>query len=446
MRDDRYGAGKLWHDYLVYRVVGETDRSVGRFVEIREAAEALWSRITRSSGTPGEDGEDGESPRPRTLRDIVDGLCWLALERGTKSPGDKQNWANHPQGLRHSNPTNAAVNLLCAAAYFNEVSVAAPLLEKGESTPVYEMDLFPQAIEIAALRGHREMLDLFQTHLWDVAEAADINVRMPDDLDEEWIMWSVNQWPGAIRGALLADDLSVLQHVIFPPTLSDYPPPLLTKRFAFPGVAGPAWICASSLCMLQRFAKSPAMWDYMTQLGANANSHLDQMETWYAQHGNLTMLRHCRIRFAEAGMPPRPGTAPPEDPVYQFVPPWGNPLRQASQNSYEDVVDYLLEEYGATGEDPPRSDLSLVAARAGSLRIMAKLIDAAVLSKASRGRLLTAAVLAENRAMVELLVRNGFVFTETDRVYAAEKASMLGLNSMVDHLKSGEMTVSSETG
>ncbi|KAK7966396.1 uncharacterized protein PG986_000673 [Apiospora aurea] len=208
MRDDRYGAGKLWHDYLVYRVMRETDPDVGRYVEIREIAEALLARTSSSSGSDG---------RHRTLRDIVDGLCWLALERGTKSPGGRQNWTSHPHGHRTDSPTSSTLNLLCAAAYFNEVAITATLLEEGRSTPVYERNLFPQPIEIAAFRGHAEMLDLFQTHIWAVAEAASVhNVSLPDDVHEEWITWSVDQWPGAIQGALLADDLAMLQRAIFP--------------------------------------------------------------------------------------------------------------------------------------------------------------------------------------------------------------------------------------
>ncbi|KAK7954704.1 ankyrin repeat-containing domain protein [Apiospora saccharicola] len=147
VRNDRYGAGKLWHDYLVYRAIGETDPSVGRFVEIRQTAEALWARTSSSSGSIGEAGGD-QQPRPRTLRDIVEGLCWVALENGTNYPGERQQWAKYTQEPLVE--TNAAVNLLCAAAYFNELSVATALLEKGQSTPVHETDLFPQAIEITA--------------------------------------------------------------------------------------------------------------------------------------------------------------------------------------------------------------------------------------------------------------------------------------------------------
>ncbi|KAK8040982.1 hypothetical protein PG994_013989 [Apiospora phragmitis] len=447
MRDDRYGAGELWHDYLVYRVMGETDPDVGRYVEIREAAEALWARTSSSSSSSSSSGSysvgGGDGHNHRTLRDIVDGLCWLALERGTNSPGDRENWANHPQGLRAGNHTNAAFNLLCAAAYYNEVSVAAILLEKGDSTPVYEMNLFPQPVEIAAFRGHAEMLDLFQNHIWAVEKAAGYH-RMPDDLDEDWIMWSVSRWPGAIQGALLADDLPMLQRAIFPPTLSDYPPPMLSKRFVFQDTAGPVWMCATDLSMLQWFAQSPAMWDYMTQLGAEPNRDLDRTKNWYAQHGNLAMLRHYCVRFAELGGLPREGKTPWLDINYTMAQQRGSPLLYACQNGYEDVVDYLLEEeYGGVAGSSQPGGQGGVAARAGSVRIMAKLLEYEFVS-VSRGAkwLLREAVLGENRPMVELLVRKGFLFTEEHRRSTIEKASELGLDSMVDYLESWETTVS----
>ncbi|KAK8035539.1 hypothetical protein PG993_010534 [Apiospora rasikravindrae] len=448
MRDDRYGAGTLWHDYLVYRVMGETDPNVGRYVEIRQAAEALWARASSPSGSSSESGDGHHRP----LRDIVDGLCWLALERGTKSPGDRQNWASHPQGHRMDTPTNPTVNLLCAAAYFNEVSVAAALLENGRSTPVYERNLFPQPIEIAAFRGHAEMLDLFQTHIWAVAKAAGPhNVSLPDDVDEEWIMWSVDQWPGAIQGAMLADDLAMLQRAIFPR------PCAITARRPRPllRVSGNRRPRRLQLC----FAKSPAMWDYMTQLGAAPNPDGDRMEKWYAQYGHLAMLRHYRGRFAEAwwsaqmggGRGPRASMAHALD-QHRL----GSPLHCACQNGYEDVTEYLLQEYVAAGGDggrgrskhqppPPRSDLYLVAARAGSLRIMAMLIDCGFPPKTFGGRrLLAEAVLGENRGMVELLVRKGFVFTDNHRRFAMNKVSKLGLDSMVDYLRSWETTVLSK--
>ncbi|KAK8001624.1 hypothetical protein PG991_013846 [Apiospora marii] len=415
VRHDCHGAKKLWHDYLVHRAMGETDPGAGWFVEIRQTAEALWA-ATRTSSSSSSDGDHPSQSRPRnTVRDIVDGLCWLVLESRTPSPGERQ----HP-GPRVE--TNAAANMLCAAAYFNELPVAATLLGRGECTPSRDTDLFPPPIDIAAFRGHAEMLDLFQNHIWVVAEATGGKSSMPHDLDEEWIRWSVERWPGAIRGALLADDLPMLQRAIFPPTLSDYPPPLLSRRFAFAetGDASPV----SNLTALQWSAQSPAMWDYIMQLGAAPSSDTQQMDTEWIRRGNLTMLRHYRTRIA----------------AIHRSPPQVVPLDPACRLGHEDIVDYLLEEHACHGEQSgtQRYALSLITARAGSVRIMAKLIDYGILSP-EQGRLknlLAEVVRGEDLAMLKMLLRKGYVFTEQDRQYAATMASKWGLESMVDHLKS----------
>ncbi|KAK7954703.1 hypothetical protein PG996_015514 [Apiospora saccharicola] len=270
------------------------------------------------------------------------------------------------------------------------------------------------------------MLDLFQNYIWAAAEATGDKVKMPDDLDEDWIRWSADKWPGAIRGALVADDLSMLQRAVFPPTLSDYPPPALSKRFTF--MRGADLSTSTILTGLQWSAKSPAMWGYLTQLGARPILHMPRMDKEYARHGDLALLRHYRTRVGATRR------SPPQDV----------PLDWACRHCYEDVVDYLLEEYTSSGQDPPRSNFSLFPARAGSVRIMAKLIDAAVLSSEQHAgrRLLVEVVRGENQAMLELLVRKGFVFTPEDRKYAAERASKSGLDSMVDYLKSWETTAS----
>ena len=132
MRDDRYGAAKLWQGYLAQRVLGETSKDVGRFVEIREAAEAMHG-LTAAIGN-----------KCLSVQEIVHGLCWLALERGTNRPGKRQLWIRPTSDVWTSFPTTAPtdprdqpsslkMNLLCAAAYFNEVTVAADLLQKCEN-------------------------------------------------------------------------------------------------------------------------------------------------------------------------------------------------------------------------------------------------------------------------------------------------------------------------
>lgn len=45
-REKRHGARNLWHRYLVYRVTGEKNPGVGRFVETRELARVLCKKYT----------------------------------------------------------------------------------------------------------------------------------------------------------------------------------------------------------------------------------------------------------------------------------------------------------------------------------------------------------------------------------------------------------------
>ncbi|CAG9983155.1 unnamed protein product [Clonostachys byssicola] len=120
MRNDRYGSSRLWQQYLVARVLSEADPDVGRFVEIRKAAETLYDRI------------DG----PVSFEEIVNGLCWLGVERGTNRPGEKRLWLKpetdlwriHPSTVEdvpeppREPPSNPQLNLLCAAAYFDQAT------------------------------------------------------------------------------------------------------------------------------------------------------------------------------------------------------------------------------------------------------------------------------------------------------------------------------------
>jgi hypothetical protein len=75
-RKDSCGSIKLWHDYLVFRVLSERSPDVGRFIKIRNAAKAL----------------NHLSDDALSLDETVHGLCWLALELGTNCPGERQLW------------------------------------------------------------------------------------------------------------------------------------------------------------------------------------------------------------------------------------------------------------------------------------------------------------------------------------------------------------------
>ncbi|CAG9994042.1 unnamed protein product [Clonostachys byssicola] len=144
-RKDSCGSIKLWHDYLVFRVLGERNPDVGRFMEIRNAGKAL----SHLSGDV------------LSLDETVQGLCWLALELGTNCPGERQLWLKgdgrecwviypdqyHPPNVelalerqsdssQRTPPSNAQLDLLCGAAYFNLISVAEDLLQQNHDLSV----------------------------------------------------------------------------------------------------------------------------------------------------------------------------------------------------------------------------------------------------------------------------------------------------------------------
>ncbi|CAH0044427.1 unnamed protein product [Clonostachys solani] len=144
-RKNSCGSIKLWHGYLVFRVLGERSPDVGRFIEIRNAAKAL-SRLSGGA---------------LSLDEAVHGFCWLALEVGTNCPGERQLWLKgdgrecwviypdqyHPptveralerqSGSSQRTPSsNAQLDLLCGAAYFNLVSVAEDLLQQSHGLSV----------------------------------------------------------------------------------------------------------------------------------------------------------------------------------------------------------------------------------------------------------------------------------------------------------------------
>ena len=122
-----HGADKLWQSYIAYRVRNETDPEVGRFVEIRQVAEELCRQTEVEYEV------------------AVDGLSWLALERGDEAP-------------------NQDLNLLSAAAYFGHLPLARRLLADGHC-PASDNDLFLSPMQLAAWTGNADMLKVFQKHL-----------------------------------------------------------------------------------------------------------------------------------------------------------------------------------------------------------------------------------------------------------------------------------------
>lgn len=161
-----YGAEKLLHSYLAYRVRNETDPLVGKYVEIRQVATELCSHT--------------EADYEATL----DALCWLALERVDHMPGYRQYWMRNIRDSHRCDESNPGLNLLSAAAHFGYMPLAKQLLQNGHC-PTSTNQLFPSPIFLAAFAGNVDMLKLFQEYL-------------PEFKDEDYLH---EQWEG-IKGAL----------------------------------------------------------------------------------------------------------------------------------------------------------------------------------------------------------------------------------------------------
>ena len=137
----QHGAEEFWHSYLVYRVQNETDPGIGRFTEIRRMAQDICREAEMD------------------MLAAIDGLCWLALEKITE-------WCGHiSRDNLLGTCRHRAMSLLSAAAYFNLKSLAEALLLGQHCPDDDDNGLFPPAMQVAAWRGHFEMLELLQRHM-----------------------------------------------------------------------------------------------------------------------------------------------------------------------------------------------------------------------------------------------------------------------------------------
>ncbi|VUC19889.1 unnamed protein product [Clonostachys rosea] len=382
LRNDRYGAARLWQRYLVYRVLGEKDPKVGRYADIRKAAETLCDLIIKS-------GNDSPS-----FHDITEGLCWLALERGTNRPGEKRLWFKVLDLTTRLNATtveelpdepfdlssNPELNLLCAAAYFNQVSVAADILQQNETTCSLTdtRDLFPSPLWIAAFRGHRD-------------------------------------------GAMIYGDVPFFYNVLFPPSIRPDPPPLSQALIDTDSQYARHMVFDQYLC------STPAIYDFITENFPNLFESDKAMQTrrcnhqaTYARHGNLTMLRHLVGTSSKV----KPGdNGRHSDPLYQ-----------ACRSCFEDVLDFLLSREIYVKDE---AEVLSVAAKAGSSVIMKKLLEYGKPFDPDElpGAVLTDIIRAENTTMLNLILEKGYTVTEEKRDEAMTVALTRGLTSMVKILE-----------
>lgn len=412
-----YGADVLWHDYLLFRCRNETDESVGRFVEMRNVVVALRSHCEMQGVRPDLDHDT-----------ILDGLCWLALEGGGKHQGGRQAWDSSK--WRAGEGPNPGLNLLSAATYFSCFSLVKDLLGQGYE-PKDDNELFPSPMYIAAWTGQAAMLELMQEYMPDYEE---LRAGKPGMYSRS----KVEAQP--LYGAAIRGDMDMVRLALYPPSRTIPPdnPDDQGKEGYVPGselVLGfkPGHIPMGTklrayTAAAMRNTSSPAVYRYLRDfLGQLSHSPLSLCNPLAekALVGDMVMVRYLLDDGADV-VGKDANKAPP--------------LLHAVRSCHEDIVDLLLER----GADPNEwgschhGTVLTAAAKAGSLRILQKLVDAgAKMGSRRESSTLRYAVELEHTAMVELLLRMG-VGGEKERRRIMGMAKDDGLESMVEVMESWE--------
>jgi ankyrin repeat protein len=381
-----YGADRFWQSYLAYRSKNEHDPKVGRFVELRQLAEALCRRHT---------GAEYEA--------TLDTLCWLALERGAYGmPGDYQAWKTSE---RKNEAPNPGLNLLSAAAYLGYALLVNELLSEGYC-PTQHNDLFPSPMELAAWAGNADILKLFQEHL---PEFENIEPRFKNGID-----WRGKAGPGAVKGAALRGDVAMVRLAMQP----------FSRDHVAGELTGRAKKENEELRSALYFAKTPDAFEQIRasvrpEFRIDAATPTASLLAEHAELGNVEMVRYLLDSGAQARMKDHNR----------------NPLQLAARHWHEDIVDLLLER----GADVncmigQQAGLPLWAAAAGgSMSIVRKLLNAGAKIDAGFKGPIQRAVILEHTAMVELLLDHyvGHVPYSTYQRIAKEE----GLESMVQLLE-----------
>ncbi|SPO01791.1 uncharacterized protein DNG_04464 [Cephalotrichum gorgonifer] len=389
-----YGADVLWHDYLAMRSREETDESVGRFVEIRNTANSLLRH---------HEAHRLEHDIDLNLDVVLDGLCWLALERGgARCPASRETWSSIDRVS--GEVPNPGLNLLSAGAYFGCTPLVRELLIEGYDG-TRDNDLFPCPMFIAAWTGQDAMLQLLQEFQPDV-ELTESNNRYFDFSCRSKIA------PGSVDGASIRGDMDMK-----------------------PGhIAKGTWPYTFILSGMQR-ARSPEVFDYLERTLSQEKVSQRDKDQWLSKRaaaGDIVMVRH----LLDIGA----------DPVGETTA-GGPPLVHAVRAWHEDIVDLLLER----GADPNergkyrRGTPLTAAARAGSMVMLKKLLDAGAKLAKEDYLTLRGAARMEHTAMVELLLRicgrNAGMGAEIEawrrqwRERYLPQLQLEGLESMVDILR-----------
>lgn len=362
--DNDLAVAKFWQSYLLYRVRNERDPEIGRFVEIRQIAEDFCGQTNAE------------------YEKTIDGLCWLALERGVHYSGHRECWRDPPRpDVEAPNPS---VHLLSAAAYFGHLPLARLLLSEGHC-PTSGNGLFPSPMQLAAWAGNAEMLKLFQEHLLEFEE-------IPPRFQMDDRTWRGKTGPGAIKGAALSGDMQMLQLAIYPPSRAT---PDNTD------FAGQPWGKVDSnskpgadLRAALYFSKTWEVFQYIDSFFEKSilidGNHKFLLLEQYSELGNVEMVQQLLNAGVDVHGRPR-----------------HNPLQIAARYCKLDVVDLLLKR----GADPNDDTLQfrhhplLAAVLGDSVAVVRKLFEHGADTDA-KWELLYIAVEHQNIAMLELLLEH----------------------------------------
>jgi len=407
-----YGAETLWLDYLVWRCRNETDESVGRYAEIRAVAASLVGHWKTREGA-----------RDLDYDSILRELCRLALYRGIKYPGTWVGWASScDPNSKLSNPEG---NLLSAACYSGCSSLVKELLAKG-GDPSKDCTLFASPAHLAAWAGQPETLQLVMEHLPELV----IN-----DPGSKWRGHRIRHISGdALVGAASRGDMDLVQLVLFPPSriipklvdAGKVPDSMLIMGHEPGSIPRDSNLWGSIRSAMAR-TPSPEIYSYLGGLlsPGDAKSEAEGENYWLARRaasGDVVMVRHLLDIGADAA--DRSGRQGPA-------------LTHAVRGCHVDVVDLLLER-GADPNNPGGYRLGTpltAAAKAGSMLMLRKLLDAGAETSKKDSYTLRHAIMKEHTAMAELLLSRG-VGTDRGRTMFLDQARKAGMDSMVDLLRS----------
>ena len=392
---NQHGAEEFWHSYLVYRVQNEMDPGIGRFTKIRRMAQDICREAEID------------------ILAAISGLCWLALEKITE-------WCGHisrdnvPGTCRER---GRAMSLLSAAAYFNLKSLAEALLLDQHCLDDDD-GLFPPAMQVAAWRGHFEMLELFQRHMPET--------KVHPTPDNHW-KWSGKVGFSPIIGAAIRADMAMLRLAFYPPSRDS---PKSSDFAGQPyGTIEDTSPIGRKLRHAQCYTKSPEVYKYIEGFLAQPSQ----------LHSPSVIQSPSVIRHSEWGNVAMVGFL--LDCGGNMINNIETALIAAARRCQEEVIDLLLER----GADPNHDGLKgmllehlaiEMAASTGSLKIVQKLLAHGAHvhefpESYFRCPPLFWAFATEHTAMIDFLLANGATLQDRYGNATLAMAECCGLDTMV---------------